>query len=1437
MTAKSKQGTNSPPEPSGERKPKKRRWLRRLGIGCGACVVLLVVGVVVVPLLLPDALTGSIVAWKLEGNLNREATVDGASFSIFSGFKARGISIQRRDGFGDGHLATIGQLSAKVDYAALLGGTIRVEDIRIEDVDAHLIRDSQGILNIQDILEQPSSGIKLGQIAAKNVTLHLADQEHGVAETITVAEADVSAVAEGQRTLKVSASLLKGGSVGVAGTVHVTPESEELDRASIQLTADSIAVGKHLAAFLQRKLKGRVPLGELEPLSLTCDLTLGLDGDRKFSGKGTVTLHKFPAVPELALDKADRALVIALDGRGSPDGVEIDVAINSKPGDGVRVTLHVDDRLRKKGAGAFEIENFFVDARAEIKGQLKRGLPGTPLRGGDATLVATAKGSIEELAATLKTVLDGASVQGRDGKLIALPQFTFETEARATLNEKGLAAEVTRYAFTTEALAVTGSASARREADAEVIALRAVSKTKIDFDRLPRALVQLLQMPVAGGTPGGTLEAHASAGFDLGERTPDGWVPTPGKVALKAGLELKGFAVRGGTQPVPPSDLIARANVVADLESLSVQFTDTMIRGSGIHGSIEGSVSLATDAQQKVTGNLEILLAEVTRRYGALLGIPPGLDVAGKVTWRLEAEQQGNELVLRGTTDVTDVAIGGKAWTGKPFREPKAQFVHDLVWNREKGLITVKAFRIAATGIQASAQGTVALPGSEAQTRLALELEAAPDASPVVLARSLVPETLGDLEVTGKASADLVLRLLPGATVAEGTLTWRGGRIRAAGHTITAGMQSSFEATVASGTLKLRGSGHLDSLAVASPRIEPNVFREKKLSFRVDVAASVRARSLTIAALRVDGRRVRLSITGTATADALDLKLGGKVATELVALVPNLPARLKELKLSGPAEFDIAVTGKPTDARLVGYLDGKAIQVAFRDLLRKPAGAPARVDFDASLARSAINVRKADLQFGGIRASARFAAPLNLSKIDGKVEAATINLADVAALSPLAATFKPTGKVGVNLALGGSLTKPELKGTVSLASCSAQLPKKPKLRPVVNGQLIAAGADLTVEKLVVALGEDSIEIAGTARNAAAFPATQIDLVVASPRIDLDRLLAGLGLGKAPPPAKPPLAPATGWKIGEATTKRGPAPALPPALPPASAKALFPDLPPELQATLKVNIAEILYDKRKIAAFHVDAKLEKSIVELTKVSAKPMGGTLEVSGRLALGGKHEHALNITVANVHLDSDVHVLGKIPFLNIFFAALGGMPHKMDFAANMQAKLTSAGNTDAALRRNAAGTGTVMFANMHISGAPMFKLLATLSSHPELADMRFERVDIPFTITRGLVANTLTMPYEEGQFFAQGTTSLPTEQVSYRVTIRNPRGMRVLPKHIVEYVEAGNPIMRVGGTLKSPKPQMVTLPDILRFLAQRKAKGRVGDLLRGVLGGDEKK
>ena len=151
----------------------KRSWLKKLGIISGALLVLLVVAYFVGT---SESFFKGFILPRVGKAMNATITADSASISPFSQVTLKGVKLQAT---GTEPLVTVAEVRARYSLMAILGGTMKIEEVLIDSPVVTVIENADGTRNT-DALTQgataeskpaPSAASKPPQVDLKNFTL------------------------------------------------------------------------------------------------------------------------------------------------------------------------------------------------------------------------------------------------------------------------------------------------------------------------------------------------------------------------------------------------------------------------------------------------------------------------------------------------------------------------------------------------------------------------------------------------------------------------------------------------------------------------------------------------------------------------------------------------------------------------------------------------------------------------------------------------------------------------------------------------------------------------------------------------------------------------------------------------------------------------------------------------------------------------------------------------------------------------------------------------------------------------------------------------------------------------------------------------------------------------------------------------------------------
>jgi AsmA protein len=366
------------------------------------------------------------------------------------------------------------------------------------------------------------------------------------------------------------------------------------------------------------------------------------------------------------------------------------------------------------------------------------------------------------------------------------------------------------------------------------------------------------------------------------------------------------------------------------------------------------------------------------------------------------------------------------------------------------------------------------------------------------------------------------------------------------------------------------------------------------------------------------------------------------------------------------------------------------------------------------------------------------------------------------------------GPVAGEVRLTGPLAQPAFAGTLDLKAATVRLggafekPAGEEARVAFQGRREAAGirfTDLTVTFRGMTLG-------GTV-HLPDMTAPRLTFAVASPRLDLDRLLAV--------PQKRTWSPSgVAWA---AAPKRAVVPAA------------------DLDAEGRLSVGEVAYHGLAWSAVEADLRYREGVVRLPRVRAKFAGGTLQAKGQVDLRSQTPRVL--------LTSRLEKAATEPLVKALANGTWNLTSGLEF----DAQLESAGATVPEILASTVGSGSVELRDGRVTDYQPLDRVAELVA-PVLAAQglrvrlnEFDRVSGHYTIEKGVLRTTdLTLTKPEGTVTAMGTVGLLDSALDFDVVAKFGRST----------IEA-----KVTGTTEKP----IVVPKLSRL--QRRIEGELDKIL----------
>lgn len=468
MTEKKKDAMDNANTSSGKVKPVgKRRWLRRLLIGGGGLVLLVVLLVLLLPTLLGTGLGKGFVLGKVNGGIAGEVQVDSLSLGWFGGQRLSGVVVRGEDG---AEVARVGAIDLPdATLWGLVRGDLNLGELRVEQTSADVVGYEDGTTNLQRALASRGmktkgaggggsggagapggsawpEGLSFGLILND---MNVSYRAHDVSEQIKLAitQAQLSGVDPEHLVMKLDAGLSHAGQTG---TVQADAKIDglfdakgvyQLNSATADVNADVKGLptdlldslmgrGGKLTALLGPAISGDVK-AEVTVAGGTGTLTLAsehmeIDGGLVFDDtgiKGVGSSH----ISLTVTPKAWTILSAAGDKPASTLAEPVEVAIEL-----VGFDLPIGDDGAQLAEAQVQLSMTVGDARMQIKD-----VGVVELKGTAGGITSQRLGSL--LSVNFKTV---SAINGRPGGVSLDVELTDLIDDAQQLNTTGLSAKV-----------------------------------------------------------------------------------------------------------------------------------------------------------------------------------------------------------------------------------------------------------------------------------------------------------------------------------------------------------------------------------------------------------------------------------------------------------------------------------------------------------------------------------------------------------------------------------------------------------------------------------------------------------------------------------------------------------------------------------------------------------------------------------------------------------------------------------------------------------------------------------------------------------------------------------------------------------------------------------------------------------------------------------
>lgn len=692
----------SPPPPK-----KRRRWLRRLTW----FVVFLLALVTAAPLALGLKPVREAVASEVSKALGRKTTIGGASGSWWGGFELRDVEVHNPDGWQGDPLVSIDRVHLDVRLMKLVTGTVDAT-LEVDRPAVTLLRTKDGRSNTDGLAQasgdsssSSSSGqlptlivrVRDGSVVAQELSGTVASEPDRI-DAITL---DAEVGADGHKLAAFSAIARRAGKGGVDAKITLDARLAAEGSGPVALSIPPVDLARFARMASTAGIEGLS--GSFEAKA---DLTMDAKGRTNGSvsallaglsaRRGTSTFSigsaTFDVRPAVAADATSFSL----------QGVLKDVAMTGAPG----TTPFREPAVTIGAEGAWDADGKKLTlAKASVAaGAVSAAVkPGFVIESGarsraSGELVVDADfarlGTLRAMDPTLDSLISGtlhaeaqlASVEGVSGRWsLRADRLTFSPGALSTRGH-------------VEPSLVARGSFARTDAGVTTFELAELSSSIVNLAKAAKGLgIRLSDAGPAVDSPG-TISIDLAAlsramdrmfglapGESLGGRidlTPSG--SSRGTVASFA-VELAGLGVRfpGAPAGALTGKLVGTSDTgskTTTLESVTLSAFGIDVRAKAVFGADAAGATAMRSAEAHVTGDL----ATARPMLGALLGLAPDAQLAGRLRSDLDVAPSGGARSVRGKTTIEALHFVSGRDPAKPtaapttFDEPQVVVEHDL---------------------------------------------------------------------------------------------------------------------------------------------------------------------------------------------------------------------------------------------------------------------------------------------------------------------------------------------------------------------------------------------------------------------------------------------------------------------------------------------------------------------------------------------------------------------------------------------------------------------------------------------------------------------------------------------------------------------------------------------------------------------------------------
>lgn len=251
-----------------------KKAIKWIAITAGILVVVLVVGVVALPFIIPVEKIKEFAVAKISETINREVKIEKASFNIFEGIKLEKLSVSNGRGFSKKPFVTADAIALRYAFWPIFRREIIIKELRLVKPEILIEKNARGVFNFSDLTKKKRPKAKAEE---KKQSFSM------IIDTFSIRDGRVSYIDYGGKT----SSEIKNADLTISGITLAM-----LKPIDFKFSSTAVYKGKNIPL----SLAGKVGLDLKNDMIKIPSLSLGIAGEKAAISANVSRLKTGPSI-------------------------------------------------------------------------------------------------------------------------------------------------------------------------------------------------------------------------------------------------------------------------------------------------------------------------------------------------------------------------------------------------------------------------------------------------------------------------------------------------------------------------------------------------------------------------------------------------------------------------------------------------------------------------------------------------------------------------------------------------------------------------------------------------------------------------------------------------------------------------------------------------------------------------------------------------------------------------------------------------------------------------------------------------------------------------------------------------------------------------------------------------------------------------------------